>query len=95
LNTACLGTICELPPSGRDRPNHLAAVPFACASGSLRCLILFQAELVPRRLSSWGIGGAAPAGAASLPLFSRAVDDPNRHVRSQAFVAFGGGLDIL
>lgn len=65
----------ELLQSGRDLLSQVAAVLFACASGSMCRLILFQAHLVPLWLSSWGIGGAALAGAASLPLFSRAVPD--------------------
>lgn len=66
-------TIGLLLQTGRDLVNHVATILSVCMGGLMYYFLLFQAKLVPRWLSGWGIVGTIFAIVASLLFFFHAI----------------------
>jgi len=67
-------TIGELLRSARDLSNHVAMIISLNIGGIMLYVLLFQAKLVPRWLSAWGLVGAILAISASLLVMFNIVE---------------------
>jgi uncharacterized protein DUF4386 len=67
-------TIGELLRSGRDFSNHVAMIISLNIGGIMFYVLLFQARLIPRWLSAWGMIGAILAIVASLLVMFSVVE---------------------